>query len=41
MSRKVGCIIIDEFYQKILDGELSDEEILRISEGDDEPLASN
>jgi hypothetical protein len=41
MSRKVGCITIDEFYQKILDGELSDEEILRISEGDDEPLASN
>jgi len=41
MSRKVGCIIIDQFYQEILDGELSDEEILHISEGDDEPLASN
>ncbi|MFP7735467.1 hypothetical protein ACLHDF_19005 [Priestia aryabhattai] len=30
----------DELYQKILNGELSDEEILQINEADDESLAS-
>ncbi|MFE0296716.1 hypothetical protein [Priestia megaterium] len=31
----------DELYQKILDGEISDEEFLCINEEDDEPLTHN
>ncbi|MBU8587408.1 MULTISPECIES: hypothetical protein [Priestia] len=31
----------DELYQKILDGEISDEEFLRINEEDDGPLTHN
>jgi len=31
----------DELYQEILDGEISDEELLRINEEDDEPLTHN
>jgi DNA-binding protein Fis len=31
----------DELYQKILDGEISDEELLHINEEDDEPLTDN
>ncbi|NEW01810.1 hypothetical protein GYH73_010750 [Bacillus megaterium] len=31
----------DELYQKILDGEISDEELLRIKEEEDEPLTDN
>ena len=31
----------DELYQKILDGEISNKEFLRINEEDDEPLTHN